>query len=104
MTEDGKTHVTNPNNFRDITDVIEKMGSKISVPLTSLASSGLGAAVAVTSLVVGGFCNSASTSGFKQHILREGDSPTTIHLKVDGVEFHSKSGSSSTGSTVIESP
>ncbi|MGR9114673.1 MAG: hypothetical protein ACU85E_02825 [Gammaproteobacteria bacterium] len=114
VTEDGKTYVTNPKNLRGIIDFLEGIGSKISAPLASLAtalslapepviSKVTGAAVAVTSVVVGGFCNAESTNGFKQHILRKNDqdAPTKIILKQDTVVFHSKSGESITGTTVI---
>lgn len=115
VTEDGKTHVTNPKNLRGIIDFLEGIGSKIAAPLASLAtalslapepviSKATGAAVAVTSVVVGGFCNSESTNGFKQHILRseDQDAPVKIILKRDKTVFHSKSGQSETGTTVID--
>jgi len=113
VTEDGKTYITDPSNFSDIIDFLGKTGWRISAPLASLTtalslapepiiSKSAAAAVAVTSLVVGGLCNTESTSGFKQHILREGDSPTIIILKSNEVEFHSKSGESFTVATVIK--
>ena len=122
VTEDGKSYVTDPDNFRGTVDFIENIGSKVSAPLATLAVSittalalapeptvtkaaaAAVAAVAVTSLVVGGMCNSESTSGFKQHILREEDQdePIKIILNTKEVKFHSKSGDSTTGFSRLE--
>lgn len=110
VTEDGKTHITGPKNMRGLMDFLEKGGlallelKKLLVD-TTMPELDKAADVsnALTNAIVKALCNTASTSGFKQHILREEDEKqtTVIVLKPDGVEFHSKSGTSKTGAKVL---
>ncbi|HXJ00967.1 MAG TPA: hypothetical protein VNH44_07075, partial [Micropepsaceae bacterium] len=63
--------------------------------LVTSESGGWGGAVGHA--IVAPFVNNASTSGFKQHILRSEDSVTKIHLHRNEVTWVSPSGNSSTG-------
>lgn len=106
----GTTYVTDPKNGRDILDFAEKLGTKLTEPLATLAAAvmqgspsptakGVAAAVVVTTTLAQALLNTEGTDGFKQHILREEDKgrPTRIVIKKDEVEFDSKSGKSTTG-------
>ena len=106
----GDTYVSDPHNFRNILDFLEKIGDRMAQPLATLAaviavgdpepsSKAVAAAIAVTSFVAISFLNSEGTDGFKQHILREEDcdNPIKIIIKEHEIEFKSKSGNSTTG-------
>jgi len=106
----GDTYITDPKNFRDIVDFLEKIGDDIAVPMAVITawvatgdpeptSKAVAAAVAVTSAVAKQFLNTEGTVGYKQHILREEDKnrPTRIIIKKNEVEFNSNSGTSTTG-------
>ncbi len=115
VTDDGKAHLTTPNNFRDIIDRLETVSTKIVGPLATIgaaaaaiASGGtatpvaIAAATLVTTVVANVLSNSESTAGFKQHILREDDTgENKIVIYDDRVEFKSHSGDSSTVLTTI---
>jgi hypothetical protein len=106
----GHTYVTDPKNFRNIVDFLEKIGSEIAGPMAAIAAwvatgspepttKVIAAAVAITSAVAKQFLNTEGTDGYKQHILREEDKnrPTRIVIKGNEVNFDSTSGSSTTG-------
>ncbi len=114
VTEDGKTHITDPKNMRGLMDFLEKGGLALLEPMAALKKllvdttmpeldKAADVSNALTNAIVKALCNTESTSGFKQHILREEDEKqtTAIVLKPDGVEFHSKSGTSKTGAKVL---
>lgn len=103
-------YTTNPNNFRDVIDVMER-GAKVGIPIATtalgVASVGVGPvaglAIAGGSIIANELAartmNNESTAGFKQHILRGEDAKqvTQIRIKPNGtVVFRSKSGKSET--------
>ena len=99
MSEDG--HVlfhTDPQNFRDVMDAFETaapaIATLVGVAATSESGGWGGAAGAA---IVAPFVNSSKTSGFKQHILREEDPLTRIHIGDRSVVWKSPSGRSETG-------
>lgn len=119
VTADGDVYLTNPTNFRGLIDFGEKVVSTVSGPLAELGtllvapllvadpskiSAVATASVAVTAGLISTLCNSESTKGFKQHILRSEDAEefTTIVIENDKVRFESKSGNSETGVTVTK--
>jgi hypothetical protein len=88
LSQDGRTfYYTDPENFRNLIDVLEDIASRY----IGQAGGILGSAIANQVL------NNESTSGFKQHILREGDNYNYITLTPNGVQWSSNSGNSSTG-------
>ncbi|KAM4061658.1 hypothetical protein HRG_013278 [Hirsutella rhossiliensis] len=92
---------TDPNNFRGAVDWFEKSISDI-IPIPGSAAGGA-AGFLVGKVITGLVANQATTAGFKQHILREGDHDTSIVIEKDGsVTFQSPSGVSTTTTTTLE--
>lgn len=100
---------SNPNNFRDVIDKIEKMApSAVTAAAGTIAvtvGGGLGAATGAESIVIlaenvtQSLFNSESTKGFKMHTLRGEDENqvTTITIRGDRtILFSSPSGKSET--------
>ncbi|PHH74858.1 hypothetical protein CDD83_4492 [Cordyceps sp. RAO-2017] len=113
FSSDAKTqYVTDPNNFREVVDFLETLGTVTTIslagatagvlgmlagPVTSIAAST--AAAALAKAASDSLYNSETTVGFKQHILRseDADQLTTITVNADySVTFSSKSGISRT--------
>ncbi|KJZ67933.1 hypothetical protein HIM_12678 [Hirsutella minnesotensis 3608] len=105
-------YVTNPNNFRNVVDFLESIGSTTTItlfgatagvlgmlagPVTSVAASV--AAATVAKATTDQLFDSETTVGFKQHILRSEDAGklTTIVINADyTITFKSESGISET--------
>lgn len=100
----GHMFITDPNNFRNIVDFLEKITgplAKLAGTLSTVAisdpepfSKAAAAALAITSAATAILANSESTAGFKSFILREEDSGSKVRIKVtdSGVEYHAHSG------------
>lgn len=107
---DGNVYFTDPNNLRSLMDFLEKAGMvAIKAALAAAAAAeSAGQATAAGSeagaIITDMLFNTESTSGFKQHILRDEDAGklTTIVIHRDNtVEWISPSGKSTTGSSFI---
>ncbi|HCN47047.1 MAG TPA: hypothetical protein DIT18_16490 [Pseudomonas sp.] len=115
VTDDGKGHITSPNNFRDIIDKLEGISGQVIGPLVTLTAAGaaiatggaatpaaIAAATLFATVVINVMTNNESTAGFKQHILREEDSgENIIEIHDEKVVFKSRSGDSETVLTLI---
>ena len=106
MSADGTAlYSSAPENFRDLGDLAEKVTPAIATAIGGAAtveSGGWGGPVA--EIIATSLTNDASTSGFKQHILRTKDDLTTIHIDNDAIRWVSPSGTSSTGVTIARVP
>lgn len=107
---DNKVYFTDPKNLRGFMDWLEKVGNvaiKAALAAAAAAESagtataaGASAGAVVTELLF----NNESTSGFKQHILRDEDAGKVTKIiinKNNKVEWKSPSGKSKTGSSYI---
>lgn len=96
----GITYISDPDNFRDVVDALEKDFDRISNAAAELSGNAFKPAVLVASAIAGLFINSESTVGFKEHMLTFGDDdtqPTEIIIYDNGnMTFHSRSGDSKT--------
>ncbi|KAM4058543.1 hypothetical protein HRG_006495 [Hirsutella rhossiliensis] len=90
-------YMTNPNNFRDVVDFLESIGTVTTISLFGATAGVLAAAVAKAT--TDRLFDSETTVGFKQHILRseDADKLTTIVINADyTITFKSESGISET--------
>lgn len=103
----GRVYISNPHNFREILDVLEKVTKDVLQMLPPIGSNpGVAAAQKVTTAILDHMLNYEDTAGFKQHILREDDEGRTVTITLrslpssgeagDAVEIASPSGSSET--------
>lgn len=103
VADNGKSYITNPNNFRILFDFFDNNAEKISQLVRAVVSVSAGpgagdAAANLTNAISSAAFNTESTVGFKQHILREADATedNLIIIKDDKVLFSSRSGISET--------
>jgi len=106
VSADGRTlSYSNPHNLRDLIDIFEGMAPAIATAIGAVVTSESGAwGGPVRAAITAPFVNNAKTSGFKQHILREEDHLTHIHLGTKELRFVSPSGTSTTGIAHVPVP
>lgn len=99
MSDDGRIfHYSNPHNLRSIVDMIEGAATGIASAIGGIVTSETGGwGAAVGAAMTAPFVNSSKTIGFKQHILRDEDFETLIHISNEGIRWVSPSGTSETG-------
>ncbi|KAJ5267376.1 hypothetical protein N7478_010184 [Penicillium angulare] len=110
--QSGRTlHYSDPENFRDIIDWLEKLGPDVissvagAVAAIATAESGPGAVVAAAGaaaaakILTDAFLNTEGTAGFKQHILTDEDENATAQIIIHEdttITIRSNSGTSET--------
>lgn len=118
ITKDNTMYVTSPQNFRGLMDIMERTAIELSGPIAKIAEEistsspdakiqAAATATIVLTKIADQVLNTATTEGFKQHILREEDSKEENRIVLhpgDKVEFLSKSGKSETVYVKLNSP